>query len=526
MKFKLYTLLSITLVYTTIYPLNDYTNQTTMFVRPIFDSISIEQVGWHNILYNKQKRGFAAQVIGIYGQTYENLQSPAYFLFNYLDKITISAGSASVFEVNGPGAFRSVVNPSEGQINVQSLTRDVLGQAVGINSGQNFFLALNPEQRQACGLVEVSQDLKHFFSWWIFDNWYLNFSAPVTWIKNNIGANGDQQALDAFDQCAYKHVKFTNQNLTSVRLTQGAFALGTRYMSEDDIQVITTTGVIIPFVSQPSTKYVFEPTQGFDAHWGFDTQIHFQFPVLEKTPNGATRVLMFIDIHNNFLARNYQYRTYDIWNKPFSRYMKLLDRKTNKIVPAMNVLTLRSRVEPYNIVNFMTGFRFAHKDSFVDIGYELWAHGTERITPQPQPGHHDEYFEDGRYGIAFIDVNGNLAYIDDTTGVVTALPAGIQGQTASLSTINFIAPPDGKVNINTTPAQFQPVNEYLTLKDLDYLSCASRSTITHRAFLSATIGDRGQKRNYFVNFGSYIEAAQNNAALCFWGGWLKGGFTF
>lgn len=525
MKFKLYTILSITLGCTAIYPLNDYTNQTNMFVRPIFDSISIEQAGWHNILYHKQKRGFAAQIIGIYEQTYENLQTPAYFLFNYKDKLNISAGTPSIFEITGPGAFRSVKNPSEGQINVQSLTRDVLGQTMGINTGNDFFFSLRPAQRQACALIEISQDLKHLFNWWIFENWFINFSAPITWIENNIGTNGDSQALDAFNQRAYDHVRFTGQNLTSIRLTQGAISLGTRYMSENDIQVITTTGIIVPFVEQPSNLYVFEPTQGFDAHWGFDTQIHFQFPLLQKTPDSPARVLMFIDVHNNFLARNYQYRTYDIWNKPFSRYMKLLDRKTNKLIPAMNVTTLRSRIEPYNLVNFMTGVRFAYDDNFIDMGFELWAHATERITPQPQPGHSDEYFENGRYGIAFINSDGVLAQINPGTGAVEPLTPGNLGQTASNSTINFISAPDGEVS-GSSPALFQPINQYLTINDLDFESCASRSTITYKAFLSATIGNRGTKRNHFANFGAFIEAAQNNAALCFWGAWIKGGFTF
>lgn len=528
MKFKLYTMLSIALGYTALYPLNDYTNQTNMFVRPVFDSISIEQAGWHNILYQKQKNGGALQAIAMYAQTYENLETPAYFLFDYKNKINVSAGTPSIFQITGPGAYKEVVNPAEGQINVVSLSRDVLGQTVGINSGNDYFFSLNPEVQQACGLIEYSHDLKHFFSWWIFENWYLNASLPITWVRNNLGVNGDQPAIEAFDQCAYKFVRFAPCSQDSLRLTLGTIALGTRYISDGDVQVITTSGIIVPFVPSAQNTYVFAPMQGFNGHWGFDTQVHFQFPVVEKFPGSRTRVLFFADVHNNFLARNYQYRTYDIWNKPFSRYLQLLDRKTNKLVPAMNALTLRSRIEPYNIVNFMTGFRFAHNDSCVEFGYELWAHQSERITPQPQPGHSDEYFENDRYGIAFINTDGVLAQIDPATGAVEPLTPGVQGQTASHSTINFISAPDGITCACATTGDviFQPINKYLTLNDLDFVSPASRSTITHRAFLSATAGETTARCKYYVNFGAYIEAAQNNAALCFWGGWLKGGLSF
>jgi hypothetical protein len=531
MKFKLYTILSILLGYSATCPLDDYTNQTYMFVRPIFDTISIAQASWHNVVYKKQKNGAAAQVMAIYGQTFENLNNSSYFLFDYKNKLNISAGTTgaagtgSVFAITGPGAFKAVSNPTQGQLNVATLDRDILGQWLGINQGKDFSFALHPAQRQACALIELSQDLKNMMEWSIFENWSINLAAPITWIENNIHAQGDQVALDAFHQPGYKYANFINGDRTSIRLTQAMVSLNTKYMSENDIQVNTSTGVIIPLVEQPCNGSIFEPVQGFNSHFGFDTQVHFQFPIVKKTPDSPSRILMFIDIHNNFLARNHQLRTFDIKHKPFSRYMKLYDNKNNDLVPAMNVLTLRSRVEPYNIVNFMTGFRFAQNDNFGEIGYELWAHGSERVTPEAQPGHRYEYFENHRYGIAFINTDGVLATIDQTTGDVIALPVGQQGLTASDSTINYVAAPDGQVGVLPTPS-FQSVNKYLTIKDLNHDAAGFRSTITHRAFLSAGFGNHGKVRDYFANFGAFIEASQNNTALCFWGGWIKGGFSF
>jgi hypothetical protein len=206
--------------------------------------------------------------------------------------------------------------------------------------------------------------------------------------------------------------------------------------------------------------------------------------------------------------------------------MQLLDSYTNELIPAMNALTIRSRVEPYNITNFMTGFRFAHHSCYGEIGYELWAHGTERVTPEPKIGHPVGWFDNYRYGIAFINVNGDLAKIDPDSGDVIAINTSIdQGQTASNSTINYVSAPDGVYGCCPSP-NFTPENAYITLNDLEIYTPGARSTITHRGFFSVGLGQDGKKRNYFVNFGAYIEAAQNNAALNFWGGWLKGGFTF
>lgn len=522
--------------------LNDFTNQSFFFPRPIYDSVGFEQASWHNIIYRKQKNGFAMQVAGIYAQSYDNLFNPAYFLFDFKNQLTISAGTPSVFTPLTATSSSStaggvttttasatsqlvVKNGQIGQMSVPSANRDVLGQWVGVLSEQNLHLTLNPQQQQGCIYMELSQDINRIFNNPLFENWFINFSMPITWIQNNLGVRGDQGAVDAFSQRAFKYVKMSPGDMTSMRISQATVSLGARYMSKDDIQIMTTSGVIIPLAEQPCGGSLFEPIQGFNSHFGFDFLVHFQFPIIQKE-NNPSRILFFMDLHNNFLSRNHQLRTYDIKHKPFSRYMLLYDSFTNELVPAMNALTIRSRVEPYNIVNFATGFRFAHHACYGEIGYELWAHGNERVTPEPEVNHTIGWWDDLRYGIAFINANGDMAKINTDTGAVEAINPNTElGQTASNSTINFVAAPDGSYSCCPAPS-FTQQNKYLIRNDLNIYTPASRSTITHRGFLSIGLGEDGKKRNYFVNFGAFIEAPQNNAALNLWGGWFKGGFTF
>ncbi len=523
--------------------INDFTNQSFFFPRPIYDSVEIDLAHWYNFMLRKQKNGFAVQVVGIYGQSYDNLFGPAYFLFDFKNELTISAGTPSIFTPliasstsiqNGSTTTTTtssstssfvVQNGQVGQINVRSANRDVLGQWVGINSDQNLHLTLNPQQQQGCILLEVSQDVHRFLDNPIFESWFLNFSMPITWIKNNLGVSGDQAAIEAFNQRAFKYVKMSPGDMTSAQITQATISLGTRYMSKDDIQIMTTSGVIIPLSEQPCGGSLFEPIQGFNSHFGFDFLVHFQFPIIQKEHN-PSRILFFMDLHNNFLSRNHQLRTYDIKNKPFSRYMKFYDSFTNEIIPAMNALTIRSRVEPYNIVNFATGFRFAHHSCYGEIGYELWAHGNERVTPEPVITHPIGWWDDNRYGIAFINTDGELAKIDPNTGNVVAVnPNEELGLTATHSTINYVAAPDGIYSCCPSPS-FTPENKYLNITDLNIYTPASRSTVTHRGFFSVGLGHDGKVRNYFINLGAFIEAPQNNAALNLWGGWLKAGLTF
>ncbi len=523
--------------------LNDFTNQSFFFPRPIYDSVETNTTYFYNhTIFHKQKNGFGMQLMGIYGQSYDNLCNPAYFLFDFKNQITISAGTPSQFvplvasststTIDGITITTStstsnfiVQNGQVGQINVPSANRDVLGQWVGIISEQNLYLTVNPRQQQGCIRIELSQDVNRVLQNPMFENWFINFSMPVTWIKNNLGVRGDQAAVEAFNQRAFKYVKMSPGDMTSVQISQATVSLGTRYMSEGDIQILAASGVIVPLAEQPCNGSLFQPIQGFNSHFGFDFLVHFQFPIIQREYN-PSRILFFLDIHNNFLSRNHQLRTFDIKNKPFSRYMQLYDSDTNKLIPAMNALTIRSRVEPYNIVNFATGFRFAHRACYGEIGYELWAHGNERVTPEPVTTHPIGWWDDLRYGIAFINAEGELAKIDAETGNVVAInPNEELGLTAHNSTINYVAAPDGIYNCCPSPS-FTPRNEYLIISDLNIYTPASRSTITHRGFISVSLGETGKKIDGFINFGAFIEAPQNNAALNFWGAWLKGGFSF
>jgi hypothetical protein len=515
--------------------LDDYTNHSFMFVRPVYDTVGIQQSSWHDIVYRKQKNGFGCQIYPIYEQSYPNLNNPAYFFFSGLNVLRVQAGSESSFKTTGstPAVSPPIVNnPTDGQICVPSFNRDVLGQWIGITpdiTTASMDFTICPQERQACLVFEVSQDLHKFINHTLFENWFINLSVPVTWLETNLNPQGTNSVVvNAFNNPNFNFVRMTPGEMTNARITQFSLSLGTRYMADDDTHVISTTGVIVPLVEQDCSRSLFQPVQGFNAHFGFDTNVFFQFPICQKHEYSKSKILFFLDVHNNFLARNHQLRTFDIRNNPFSRYMLFLDRATNTTIPAMNALTIRARVEPFMITNMATGFRFKHHDSFGEIGYELWAHGAERVTPEPKSEYHVDpcnTWYDDRYGFAFINMQGQLAKVNMTSGAVEALAPGELGQTASQSTINYVAAPDGQASCCPTPT-FTQKNVYFRLIDLDHISAGCASSITHRGYASITFGTKGTKRDCFANFGLFIEAAQNNAALCFWGGWFKMGLTF
>ena len=501
-----------------MYGLDEHTSQTFMFTRPVFNSISINQASWHDFGYERKKNGSNVQVYPIYAQSFDTSTGPQYFLFNNLNHATIRGGQDPTTINLTPQGY-VVDNPQQDDTMTQSLNRDILGQWLDHNTISSSTFTLNPFQRQACAVLEFNQKLKHLFDASLFDLWYLSVRLPVTYISNNIGFRGDQSALDAFSNKNFRHANITTTDKTSTRLSNIELTLGTEYLNENDLMIITGFGLTVPFVEQGSNTCLFEAVHGFNSHFVMNAQGIFQFPIVASN-DYRSRICYFLEFENNFLARDFQYRTFDLKNKPYSRYMKLLDIKTNSTVPAMNVLTVRSKVEPFNIFNMATGVRVKYDCASIEIGYELWAHGSEEITLEPS---HVNDWEDDRYGIAFINEDGALAKISGTS--IVALTTGETGQTSSNSTINYIAPPDGITDCCPDPT-FTQKNKYITLKDIDTNSGASRSALTHRAYMTIGFGTKDKKKNLFGNLGLYIEAAHNNGSLSMWGGWAKLGVSF
>lgn len=502
--------------------IDEHTNQTFMFTRPISHSISMNQAGWNDFAYESHKLGTSFQTYVVYAQSFENLTGREYFSFDHKHILSIRGGTdPTEFDLTPKGFIPK--DPTQDQITTPSFNRDILGQWLNYNDVETATFSFEPRQRQAAGIIEFSQDLSKVSEADLFKSWYFSVRVPITYVSNNIGFRTDNSdvTLNALSNNNFLYNNVSTCSISSTRPSNAQFTLGTKYLNENDLQVITGMGVVVPLVEQRTGRYLFEPIHGFNAHFGFPTQLLVQFPLLVSDDIAHSRVCFFLSLENIFLARNKQMRTYDLKGKPYSRYLKLLDIHSNSIVPAMNVLTLRSRVEPFNMFNSAMGFRVKFHDCLGEIGYELWAHGTENVSVENK---FEAEWQDDRYGIAFINEEGKLASIDDSN-MIEELPVGQTGMTASKSTINYVASPDGISACCPTPT-FTQQNKYITLQDLDLNSAAARSTITHKVYMSVTLGERGDKRDFFANLGIYIEAAQNNAALSMWGGWAKFGITF
>jgi len=470
---------------TSLDAINNYTNQTFMFPKEIFGSFSLEQASWHNIVYNKKSYGFALQAYA-YAQSSlaNNTTASEYFLFNDLESLVVQSGTGAAY-------------------NEESFTRNILGAWIGIKDDTPITASysLTPKQSQYGVTVGFNQDLSKFFDMGFLRAISVGFSMPIVHVKNQLVFQGNPEVYTALnggyndnftpalsEPWKYLHLDESIQSATKVATLK--FQFDTKYESQDDIQIATTTFLIFPGASSVDNKTIFQPMIGYNGQIAMGSGITFQFP-LTVSQDEFSKICMYIGLENKYLFGNNQNRTIEIYQNPYSRYLPIYDRYTNTLVPGVNVFTKDCKIEGYNIINFITGFRLKFKDSVAEIGYELWGKDTETVTI-------NDAWQDDRYGIA--NINGNCV-LDPTI------------QTASESTINYVVP-------DTTE------NVYIREKDLSTSTGAARATLINRIYTSIGYGHNNDYVNLFFNFGLFMEVCQNNAAVSNWGGWLKSGFTF
>lgn len=473
---KRYLLLPLLLVTFNTFCIKNRYSQTIMFTRPCYFDLHADQAAWHNIIYcNEPCKSSSFQVIAFYQKSFEQSSTKKsrklseYFLMRDKHELTVK-GSA-----------------------VDS-KRDILADWLRLPSDFDGSFTIFPEQKQAGFTVDYKQDLKSYScpdSFW--NNFWVGASISFASVENHLNFKEESNysrmkpsnpIYDSLNRNELEFGKFKNRS-ESTGFSEIRAKLGTEYLSKSDFQINTHSYVMFPLISKPTGKEIFEAIRGFNGHLGLGTVLNFQIPLTNE--DAPCLIALYLDVEGLYLFRNKQHRTFEIRNKPFSRFMLLINKDDlgTKPVPAVNILTQKVKVSPYIFVDLSTGFRFKLCNWEGEVGYELFAHPDEKVKFHKK-------FPKG-WGIA------------NAVDIATA--------SADDSIISEIAPAD---------PQFIDIPK----NHLNKRTAQARAAITHQANAEIGYTFRGNCCNGLFALGGFAEFAQNNAALSNWGFWGKFGITF
>ncbi len=457
--------------------------QSFMFTRPVYRNLAAQQTAWHDFVYEPcDPWGSSAQAIAMYQHTSHLNNVARYFMINKQNIIIVKGDAAQ--------------DPQLRNI-----------RAEWINLPSNFVgtMQLNPQQRQASLWLEFHQKLfPTLFKSDFFDGFWIALALPIQYIENNpklrqniIQTGPDTPGLpttifQAFNQNSWEFGKISLKSHKKMGLSEIVFKLGTVCMNRDGFQIGAYTIFTAPTAAPQQAEFLFNPFLGNNRHFVFGTGVNFQFPL--NSCQDPYLLALFFNIENLYLVRNIQWRTLDLKCKAWSRYLLLNALDGRKNIPAVNILTRKVRVKPFNMADISVGFRYENDFVEFEAGYDLWLHGDEMLK-----------------------LHRHFPPVFGIAGDGTLVPGTNVGATASASTIAQQAPND---MVNSQPA-FIPIVEF----DLDLLSGSTRAAVVHRWHVATNLFLSVSCCETFIGLGAFFETPQQNTAFRTWGAWAKIGIS-
>jgi hypothetical protein len=462
-----------------------------MLTRPASYNIAMDQALWHNFVYSKEGPLYGAfQLIAFFQHSRPSDKVARYFLINGKNRLLVS-----------------------GDANTDLLfTRDIRAEWVNLPSDFKGKLSLCPEQEQLGFSLTYNQDLRKFFDIMFLRDWSFGVEIPVMLVENNINfrqcdmsgtPTGDavKTIFQAFNQPDWCYGKIPVGKQDKFGIEKIRFTLGRSLMDENYFQLASQLSMDIPLNKAQNPEFMFSPVIGMNKHYALGGAIFMQI-LLNRDPSGIAWTF-FANLDGNFYYRNEQYRTYDLKEKPWSRYMKYVRQNSppGTTIPGVNILTIQSVVRPYGFADFSMGWRIYTGPFEFEVGYDAWGYGGEKVHPRSP------------LQSPFNMPHGGL----NLFGIAGAGTIIVQGQpvaaSASKSTIATQAPDD---------LEFQTIDE----NDLDLNSAAASSVLNQKLHMSFGIQHIGDQTEGFADFGFFFEWPHKNSSLATYGLWFKLGGSF
>ena len=249
--------------------------------------------------------------------------------------------------------------------------------------------------------------------------WYVDLSMPITHVRNDFvvsetvqndgGGVRDNATTSschpanmkaAFDQNCWCYGKISCDAQKKTGVADIELKLGRQWHYGETCSFASYLGVLIPTSNKPKGHYVFEPIIGHGGSaglmWGGLVDYN-----MWNSCNDNWHLNWDLTWNSQYLFQTKQVRSFDLKNKPFSRYLALyadeaqaqeaanmcasLDAVTqlqgeNLFTPGINILTRKVKVTPGFDFNVTTAFNLRSDCGFFsELGFNFYARRAECV---------------------------------------------------------------------------------------------------------------------------------------------------
>ena len=368
---------------------------------------------------------------------------------------------------------------------------------------------------------------------------WFEISTPLTRIETTMGLSErittsqtlEAEKVEELDQTFYSSMKAAfNQNAwcygkingccecSETRLADITVMLGYETVKCDCCLIESYIGFLAPTGNRRCGHYVLEPIVGHAKHWGFVKGTNIIGKLWEDCEQ--ERLLQVaMTIHGQYLFKKEEIRSFDLKNKPWSRYMEVYKNEAQAqealnlqesseeaaallSTPGINVFTKCLCVRPKLSITSNTAFIYSGKRFKGEAGYNFYAKQSECVE-----------LCGWKQGPALKAARG-------------------QGKTNGLRTIN-IDRDESERDIKPCHDAFDTTEPFARYECNVIKACdIDLESATHPYFFSHTfygsIGARWDDKKYpmYIDFGGSYEYGCENMVLNRWTAWAKLGASF
>lgn len=197
-------------------------------------------------------------------------------------------------------------------------------------------------------------------------------------------------ATDAFKQSGWKYGRINdNCDTTETKLADVEVRLGKEWVKDEMCHLESSIGFIAPAGNRPEAKKVFEPIVGHNDHWGLVFGNSDGFEIWHHDTKDMNLRMEF-DLTNMYLFESTERRSFDLKNKPWSRYMLLFANEeaaqaantandSFAHTPGINVFTRDLKIKPRFNHTLNTAFVLNYNSFQGELGYNYYCRQAECV---------------------------------------------------------------------------------------------------------------------------------------------------
>lgn len=431
--------------------------------RPAYERIGALNGSWY--IYNHPQATASAQITTLYSKSTNIAQVGSFYAVTENNLIIIKGDNVDPLGYN----------------------RQVRAEWLTLPATFDGWIAPGCEREMATAVIQLRKNCSWDSPISLLRRCYFELMIPITIVQHRLTvAQSDERAHAAVAALQREDLLYLRwlENSESIGPSCVRLTFGSTFCHRPDWQMTIAGYAQVCTEHRTTNQQLFPAYRDQNGHSALGLMGHIQAPLLVNADRWG--FVITIDVDSTCLLSRTQSRTFDLYEKRWSRYMLYNSLQGNTNIAGTQVLTIPVTVNPYNQTDaaFMVNFEQPHYHAA--LGYAIWGRSQESIC--------DPCIIPPWYGIA-----GTGTSITQETTL---------GNTASGSTINKLAANDN---------EFTP----FSLADVNLCSGSSPATFTNSIIGFLRYQHRTDKIGISAAIGGWHEMARANLACNSRGLWVQ-----